>query len=390
MMGIPNIAIFIFGALTLLVLTALIQFVFNPLGLGPEPDSILNDRFFTTPADNLTDLTLLIDGQEAFDSALGAIDAASKTIFVQTFIWKDDDIGKKIVNALIASANRGIKVSVKKDALGTFFELGDILNGKPSPVFSNSGFKRHKNISVKVDPFSDNDHSKYFIIDSDTVLFGGMNIADEYHNKWHDYMVRIKNPRWVSAFENKVLRSARWPDDAPYVLATNDRRATEIRTAILQIIDHAEQRIILEHAYFSDDKVISAIIRATKRDVKVDIVLPKNPDTHLYANMSTINRLLQSARTGRLNIYIFPKMTHAKVALVDGSIAAVGSANLTPRSMLTAREATLFVHGADDDPFIKKLRDRLDADIALSERVAKPFKLGLKERLGALAGKYIW
>ncbi|VAX18156.1 Cardiolipin synthetase [hydrothermal vent metagenome] len=389
-MGIPNFAIFIFLALTLLIFTALIQFIFNPLGLGPEPDSVLKESFFTTPATSLSDLTLLIDGHEAFDSALAAIGRADKTVFVQTFIWKDDGIGKKIVNALISAADRGVKVSVKKDALGTFFELGDILKGRPSPVFANSGFKKHKNISVKVDPLSANDHSKYFIIDSDTVLFGGMNIADEYHNEWHDYMVMLKSRRWAPAFADKVLRSAPWPEGAPYVLATNDRRATEIRTAILQIIDHARQRIILEHAYFSDSKVIAAIIRAAQRGVQVDIVLPKNPGTHLYANMATINRLLESGRTGKLNVYIFPKMTHAKVALVDGTIAAVGSANLTPRSMMTTREATVFVHGANDDPFIKRLRGQLQADIALSERVAGPFKLTIKERLGAVAGKYIW
>ncbi len=390
MMGTPGIVFFVFGSLALLVFTALIQFVFNPLGLGPEPDRVLKESFFTTPADNLSDLELLIDGKEAFDAALGAIGRAGKTVFVQTFIWKDDNIGKKVVKALISAADRGVKVTVKKDALGTFFELGDIIKGRPSPVFANSGFKEHKNISVKVDPLSDNDHSKYFIIDDDTVLLGGMNIADEYHNEWHDYMVRLKSRRWEPAFADKVLRSAPWPEGAPYVLATNDRRATEIRTAILQIIDHARQRIILEHAYFSDSKVISAIIRATKRDVQVDIVLPKNPDTHLYANMATINRLLESGRTGKLNVYIFPKMTHAKVALVDQTIAAVGSANLTPRSMLTTREATLFIHGSNDDPFIKRLRGQLEADIALSERVTGPFKLTIKERLGAVAGKYIW
>lgn len=390
LMGIPNFVILIFLGLALLVLAATIEFVFNPLGLGPEPDSLLQEKFFNVPSEDLSGLTLLIDGQEAFSAVLDAIDLASKTVFVQTFIWKDDNIGEKIVHALIGAAARGVKVSVKKDALGTFFELGDTFKGRPSPVFANSGFKERENISVKVNLLSDNDHSKYFIIDSGIVVFGGMNIADEYHNKWHDYMVRLKSARWVQAFEDKVLRSAPWPDGAPYILATNDRRATEIRTAIIQIIDHAKRRIILEHAYFSDGKVIAAIIRAAERGVQVDLLLPKNPDTHLYANMATINKLLQSAPPESMNVYLFPEMTHAKVTLVDGSIAAVGSANLTPRSMLTAREATIFVHGSDDDPFIKRLRDRLEADIAISEQVTEPFKLGIKERIGAITGKYIW
>ncbi|PQP33943.1 hypothetical protein C6A37_10330, partial [Desulfobacteraceae bacterium SEEP-SAG9] len=103
--------------------------------------------------------------------------------------------GRQVVAKLKTAANRGVKVTIRKDALGTVFELVDMLKGRPSPVFTKSGLKDYNNIDVTVDFLADTDHSKYFIVDHKEVIFGGMNIADEYHTQWHDYMALIRS-RW--------------------------------------------------------------------------------------------------------------------------------------------------------------------------------------------------
>ena len=385
-----NKIIFLISVIFILLLASTISFVFNPLGLGPEPDIVLPRDFFNEPAKNLSELELLVDGESAFGEVLSAIDAARKSIYIQTYIWKDDQIGRHMVKKLKAAADRGVVVTIRKDALGTVFELGDMLNGKPSPVFTSAGLKGYKNINVDTDVFAETDHSKYFIVDRQVAIFGGMNIADEYHKKWHDYMAAIRSRRWSEAFEQKAIRSVAWPEPSPFIVTVNDRKATEIRTALIQLIDHAAERIIIEHAYFSDDRVIAAVRRAAMRGVRVDVILPQQPDTHVYANQVTINRLLEASSQNPPRIFLFPGMSHAKVFLTDGVIAAVGSANLTPRSMLTSKELTVFVHGAKDDPFISTLRNQLLADISKCEQVLEPFKLSVSERIMAVVGKYIW
>ncbi|MEX1330060.1 MAG: phosphatidylserine/phosphatidylglycerophosphate/cardiolipin synthase family protein [Desulfobacterales bacterium] len=372
------------------LLASTISFVFNPLGLGPEPDIILSHGFFDEPAKDLSELELLVDGESAFGEVIFAIDAARDSIYIQTYIWKDDEIGRLMVKKLKAAADRGVVVTIRKDVLGTVFELGDMLNGKPSPVFTSEGLKGYKNINVDNDVFADTDHSKYFIVDRQVVIFGGMNIADEYHKKWHDYMAAIRSARWTEAFEQKVIHGVAWPTPSPFIVAVNDRSATEIRTALIQIIDHAAEHIIIEHAYFSDDKVIAAVKRAAMRGIQVDVILPRRPDTHIYANLMTINRLLAAGPQNPPRIFLYPHMSHAKVFLTDGVIAAVGSANLTPRSMLTSKELTVFVHGTKDDPFISALRSQLTADLNKCERVLAPFELSFSEKIMAVAGKYIW
>ena len=368
---------------------AVVQFIFNPLGLGPEPDTVLPDEFFTKPGKDVVELKLLVDGKAAFDEILRAIDAAQSSIHVQTYIWKDDDIGRQVVTKLKTAANRGVKVTVRKDALGTAFELSDMLKGRPSPVFTKSGLKDDKNIDVNVDVFADTDHSKYFIVDHKEVIFGGMNIADEYHTQWHDYMAMIQSERWTKAFEGKVLKGSPWPDPAPFVITLNDRNTTEIRTALIEMINNAKESVIIEHAYFSDDKVIEAVKLVAGRGIQVNIILPKRPDTHHYANMVTINKLIQEGNRAP-RVFLYPQMMHAKAVLTDGVIAAIGSANLTPRSMKTSREVTMFVHCKAGDPFIKRLHEQIKADMAESEEVMTPFKLGTSGKIKALFGKYLW
>jgi cardiolipin synthase len=389
-MTVPQKISLVSGVLALSVIVALFFFVFNPMGLGPEPQMVLTSEFFAAPAQDLSELELLVDGKEAFSAIFAAIDAAESSVYIQTYIWKDDATGKQVAAKLKSAADRGVRVTVSKDMLGTFFELGDLLKRKPSPVFTKAGLRGHKDIKVDTDLFADTDHSKYCIFDGRTVIFGGMNIADEYHRQWHDYMVLLRGKKWAEAFTNKVLRNSPWPHSSPVVLAVNNSKETEIRTATIEIIDHAKNKVVLEHAYFSDDKVIEAVKRAAARGVGVEVILPKLPDTHIYANMVTVNRLL-GAKSGKVpRIFLYPRMSHAKVIMTDGRIAAVGSANLTPRSMLTSKEITLFVHGVPDSSFIRRLREQLEADIAVSEEISKPFVLGPLEKVEAVAGKYVW
>jgi cardiolipin synthase len=378
------------GIPALVLMVALFFFVFNPLGLGPEPATVLSPEFFANPAQDLSELELLVNGKEAFNAIFAAIDKAESSVYIQTYIWKDDSTGQAVVRKLKAAADRGVRVTVSKDMLGTFFELGDMITGKPSPVFTRTGLKGYKNIQVDTDLFADTDHSKYCIFDENNVIFGGMNIADEYHLQWHDYMVLLRGKVWTEAFTNKVLKHLPWPPASPLVLTVNNSKETEIRTATLEIIENATQSVVIEHAYFSDDKVIEAVKRAAARGVKVEIILPKVPDTHLYANMATVNRLLDSESGKVPKVFLYPHMSHAKVIMTDGRIVAIGSANLTPRSMLTSKEITLFVHGVSTAPCMRQLREQLAADIAVSEEVVKPFKLGLLGKVQAVVGKYVW
>ena len=105
--------IFLISGIFILLLASAISFVFNPLGLGPEPDIVLSRDFFSEPAKDLSELELLVDGESAFGKVLSAIDAARSSIYIQTYIWKDDQIGRLMVKKLKAAADRGVVVTIR-------------------------------------------------------------------------------------------------------------------------------------------------------------------------------------------------------------------------------------------------------------------------------------
>ena len=71
-----KLSLIILSCFLLVAVLAAVQFVFNPLGLGPEPDTVLPDAFFSQPKKADGRLKLLVDGKAAFDEILQAIDAA--------------------------------------------------------------------------------------------------------------------------------------------------------------------------------------------------------------------------------------------------------------------------------------------------------------------------
>ena len=66
--------------------------------------------------------TLLIDGKNAFNEIINSINNAKKSVKINMFIWRDDNIGNKIALALLNSANRGVNVEISVDRYGIICE----------------------------------------------------------------------------------------------------------------------------------------------------------------------------------------------------------------------------------------------------------------------------
>jgi len=382
-------AVWLALALALMAMAVAAHLYFLPFRLGPAPEFLLDGSFFSNPAQDTSGVKLLVDGEEAFGAVLAAIGSARQSVHIQTFIWKDDILGNRMAEAALAAADRGVAVTISKDALGTFFELAR-KEGRLGVVFTSAALRSHPNIRVDTSLAKPVDHSKYFIMDGKSVIFGGMNIADEYHLKWHDYMIGLEDPALARAFAEKVLYNHPWPPAGAMVIATNTRNGAQIRTGMAQLISFAQKRLMIEHAYFSADIILDALEAAMARGVEVDLVLPRDPATHGPANQAAVNRLLASPHSSRLRAFFYPRMTHAKVMVADGRMVAIGSANMTFRSLYVSGETALFAHFRPDHPFMAKLHDRLEKDIQISQRIGEPFVLGAMERARALAGKYIW
>lgn len=335
----------------------------------------------TTPMLGGNQLTLLRSGTEYFPALIAAIDAASHEIYVETYIFQDDETGRRVAAALSRASRRGVAVHLLVDGFGSKdmdegLAAGMVESGVRMLVFR----KRISPWTLKKSRLR-RMHRKVVAIDAKVAFVGGINIIDDMHTPGHippryDYAIRIEGPL-VGPVRDSAARLARWiawinlkqrwrprpdvrPDSTPVgtqraalVVRDNVRHRSDIEDAYLDAIQSARSEIIIANAYFFPGiRFRRALTAAAKRGVSVTLLLQGRVEYLLlhYASRALYGSLLESG----VEIHEYHKsFLHAKVAVIDGHWATVGSSNIDPFSLLLAREANIVV---DDRKFAAELR----------------------------------
>jgi cardiolipin synthase len=294
---------------------------------------------------------LVRSGEDYFAACEKIIDEAKRFIHFQTYIVEDDDTGRRIVNALIRAAKRGVKVYFLLDAYGgrsfskyltRITEESGILFRKFSPVFITRGF----HLSLRL-------HHKILLADGMVSLIGGINVANRYHGtdkfkEWLDFALLIRGPEcaralfivkklWNKTFISKKERSREtvhnpviYEDNIKVRILQNNwyRNKIEILKSYRYALRHSKNHMIMFASYFLPGRNERKLLRnASKRGVDIKIVLSAVSDTWLF-NRATIF-LYDFILRNNIKIYEYlPSNLHAKVVTVDGIWCTVGSYNL--------------------------------------------------------------
>jgi cardiolipin synthase len=322
---------------------------------------------------------LLVDGDEAFPAMLDAIEAAQQSIWLETYIFESDTIGRIFIEALAKRAREGIEVLILVDAFGGLeFEYSDedFLRAAGARIVFFGRFN-HLDISRWIK----RDHRKLLLVDEETAFVGGINISDDYAapefggKGWHDLHIRIQGPVCV---ELAQVFGATWKraSGKSLTLPQGPRKATEgewamalcsnhngvrmrIRSHLLHAIRHAEEEVLLASAYFVPDRgLMKALENAAGRGVEVRLLVPGESDVMSvqWAGEHSYERLLSAG----VSIHTFVgRHMHAKAAVVDRRWATFGSYNLDFASLLYNLELVIEVIG-DRSP--AALADCLRAD----------------------------
>ncbi len=239
-----------------------------------------------------TRLKLYTHGAELYEEMLEEIGRAERNIFLGTFIWKGDDLGRRFVEALAEKAREGVEVYAIFDGLAN--------------VVVPAGFKdfpkeihtlHFRNLSTPQSAVNPRNvfrhHRHYMTVDGRVAFLGGFNIGSEYAHTWRDTHVRIRGEEvrqaenyfadFWNAHRDPSLPEMRPPGrrhlGADLKLHRNDpyMRMFPIRAVYLEAVDRANERVRLTHAYFVPDRALkSAMIEAVKRGVDVQVMVPKN------------------------------------------------------------------------------------------------------------------
>ncbi len=339
-------------------------------------------------------IDLLRNGAEFFPALAEAIDAARREVWFETYIFADDAAGRVIAAALVRAAARGVEVRLLVDGWGAkhylsaglerFLRDGGVRLLLYRPEVAAWQFRSHRLRRM---------HRKLCNIDGELAFIGGINVIDDMNTPGHkpprvDFAVRVRGRLlapiaetmqrlWaltelvqferseVSLFPDPVEAAPSGEQTAKFVIRDNLRYRREIETAYLAAIRTAKREILIANAYFFPGiRFRRALIAAAARGVKVTLLLQARVEYRLLHHAS--RALYGQFLTAGIGIEEYHQsFLHAKVAVVDGVWATVGSSNIDPYSLLLAREANVFVR---DTGFAGQLQRELAAMIATGSR----------------------
>lgn len=337
-------------------------------------------------------VTLHVDGNEAFPEIYRMIREAKHTIDFDFYMFESNATGEKVSQELIAAAKRGVRVNVMVDALMANFSTKTLAAMKAAGItvlpFTN-GYR----VPV-LHPSKSATHRKLILVDGQKGMVGGMNIGESYEKYWHDSMTSVQGPAVKELYKafsrNWVQSGGHEPTDA-FALAARAavpvggaKAAVHLTTpeehqiaqGFQAAIDQATDHVFMSSPYFIDQPLVDHLKAAAKRGVKVVVVVPMATDIFIvnWINKARVNEMLAAGITVRtfdttpkaerdkVKGFSHAYFAHAKLLTVDGVWSGVGSANASARSMWHNQEVNL---GVTSPAFAQSIEQRFfHTDIA--------------------------
>ncbi|MBI5495616.1 MAG: cardiolipin synthase [Deltaproteobacteria bacterium] len=386
------------------------------LGQAPANVQLLSDavgRISGRPLLTGNRLDLLVNGEQAYPRMLEAIESATATVHLFSYIYDEDEVGRQFTAALAAAARRGVEVRLLVDAVGAHDTDDDLFQDARTAGAKVARFRPLRLTRWRRGLHFRN-HRKILVVDGLLGFTGGMNISERYLADRHanparcrDFQVRVEGPvvgqlqevfmeDWFDATGEELLADRYYPPasaagDALCRVVTSSPvgESERIQAIFFQALCCARERLEIMTPYFIPDSGTLAGLRgAVQRGVHVDVLLPGMGDSP-FVQRAALGTLPEVMSWG-VNVFLRqPPFIHAKALVLDRAWAMVGSANWDARSFRFNDECNLEVI---DPAFAAALESAMAAERGASRRYsvdewhARPLGARLSERMAALFG----
>jgi cardiolipin synthase len=309
----------------------------------------------------------LENGEHAFPRMLEAIAAARQSVWLATYIFETDPVGRQFIDALAGAAARGLEVRVLIDGVGEWYSWPHAV-----PLLRRAGVRAARFLAPRLLPFPRlavnlRNHRKLLIVDGQIGFLGGMNIGGREvgkagHRRMSDLHFQVHGPivtqlarafsvDWqFAAAEELLLAPAPAPAGPAVCRAITegpDEDNDKLLYVILGALSVARHQILVMTPYFiPQPELTSALQAAALRGVDVCLVLPERSNLRYvdWASRRWWTPLLE--RGVRIHLQPAP-FSHTKLLIVDGAYAQIGSANMDLRSLRLNFEIAVEIYCAD-------------------------------------------
>ncbi len=373
------------------------------------------DRVATRPLAGGNRVQPLINGDEAFPAMLSAIESATTSLSLATYIFDCDQNGKNFVAALGRAVQRGVKVRVLIDDVGARYSWPSVLRdlkrarvpvARFSPTFPLWHFMT---MNLR-------NHRKLLIVDGQTAFTGGINLRqgnllrENPRRPVQDLHFRVEGPvvtqlqeafandwvftthetldglAWFPELEERGSVSARAIPDGP------DEDFEILRWTLLAALAEAQTSAQIVTPYFLPDPALTTALNlAAMRGVRVDILLPAKSNLP-FVDWASRAMWWQVLERGCRLWLTPPPFDHSKLMIVDGYWVLFGSANWDPRSLRLNFELGVECYGRElaqamEAIVQKKLHGA--REVTLAEADGRPVLAKLRDAAARLFSPYL-
>ena len=343
----------------------------HPSLLASTVDNVICSSGMAPARGNLH-LEIITSGEETYQRLCEIIRGAEKSILMMTFILGRDPVGRQIVDLLAEKAREGIEVRLLLDALGCIKTRGRFVQnlrdagGKIGIFLPVLPVRRKWSANLR-------NHRKIIVVDGETAMLGGMNLADEYMGpepipeRWVDTQALVKGPAVVDLMDifcsdwefatGEELHSSQYiaverrqygNAVAQVVESGPNIKGDPIYEAVLTATYEVSDRAWIVTPYFvPDDGLMRALRMKARMGVDVRIVVPA-VSNHFFADLARGRFLRDLQEAGAKIYYYHGRMVHAKHFVFDSRITVVGSLNFDMRSMYYNYEVAMFVYSTPE------------------------------------------
>ena len=358
------------------------------------------------------EVNIYTEGTPKFEALLLDISRAQHHIHMQYYIFRDDELGMRLVQALMQKAREGVEVRFLYDAIGSkSFKKRTMKKMREAGVDTETFFP---SIFPMINPrLNYRNHRKIVIIDGEVGYIGGFNVGNEYLGKvekygyWRDTHIRVIGDSvfslqsrffldWNAAKKAQALdysddyfpESGAQGDIGIQIVSSGpDNQWEAVKNGYMKMMISAKRYVYIQTPYFvPDDAIMEAVRLASLSGVDVRIMIPAVPDHKIvyYATMSYVADLLAVGA----RVFLYDKgFLHAKTVVADDEVCTVGTTNFDVRSFKLNFEVNAFIYNEDTSIAMREIfeRDLLDStELTKAQYEARGFGKKFGESLARL------
>lgn len=335
--------------------------------LSPHAGSSIEDfvsRLGMLPS-SLNDVQVHVEAGAARRALLEVINSAEREIFVLIYDFSADKSGQEIMAALTAASDRGVKVRVLVDDVGSWAQHQVKSVSLRSRTIAIHRFKPMLT-ALFLRTANLRNHRKIVVADSARAWSGGRNIGDAYladhaeQSRWADLSMTITGPGaavldevcrtdWLFVTGESLAIVQTEPSSPQMRCRTQilvsgpDQRDDHWHAVLLKSLMSTKSRIWIASPYFiPDEALLQALLVAARSGVDVRILVPQRSDSKLV-DLVANSYMSELMRFGATVMRYNAGMMHAKVLIVDETVI-LGSGNFDARSFFLNYELSLLCY----------------------------------------------